>query len=81
MFRCMQTQITALMKHISCQNYINSIIRSLLRPVVPLAQHCDSHSDSKRCNIGRSRDPNHYLQPVADGAAGSVPPEVSVGAT
>ena len=33
-----KTQITALMKHISCQNYVNNIIPSLFRSVVPLAQ-------------------------------------------
>lgn len=57
-FRCTQTQITALMKHISCQNYINSITPSWFRPVVHLAQHSGS-SGSKRYNIERSHNPSH----------------------
>lgn len=76
-FRCTQIQIAALIKHISCQNYVNNIIPSLFRPVVPLARDFHSHSGSRRCDTGRAHNPSHHLQSIADGGAESVPSSFS----
>lgn len=80
-FRCTQMQITALTKHVSCQNYANNLIPSFLRLVVPLAQDFDCHSGSRRCNTGRSHSPSHSLCSPLQLELLNHPPGVSVSAS
>lgn len=71
-FKSTVTQTTTLTKYIPCQSYVKNLIPNLFISVVPLTQHSDYHSDSRRCNTERSCNPGYYLQSTADGNAKSV---------